>query len=194
MSVSPSPLPLSVICSLITDTYNYKPVRFQWLSSQGEPWWTDDIGGNDPTVTPSLNPTPSQSGKVLENEVCPKYICQYCGTESFRIYRIRKFCLNEKCNHFFQKLDRKHQQLVETEWRYSDWVLSSQKFLEKERRVPYQLTPSQVLQNLVEGQDIELELKGVYCTDCGRITRRIFWDLFQCGTCNVKLILLSYLS
>ncbi|KAG0150627.1 hypothetical protein CROQUDRAFT_668505 [Cronartium quercuum f. sp. fusiforme G11] len=88
-----------------------------------------------------------------------------CLKHSIPLVLIAGKCLNEKCAQFFQKQNRNYHPIVETEWRYADWVLISQDSLETEKRVPYQLIPNQVLKDLSKGHTMDSTLMAQIAAD-----------------------------
>lgn len=175
--------------------YSAFAVRFQWISSQGDPWWLPDINDerqSNPQLQQWFTNSAQQSraspqGQLVGRPAIPKpYRCIVCGVESPRIYCIQKFCFNDTCTNFFIKLNKNYEAMTLSNLDYSNWVLTHHACFETDGRVPYQLSPSQTLQNLDQVGDVNPDLRGVYCTECGRLSCRIYWDRFTCGTCNVS--------
>jgi hypothetical protein len=67
---------------------------FEWVKSQGEPWWIQDL---DHLPCDPLADDPCPAATILQPDQCTQR-CFHCLEISVRIYYEGWFCLNQKCS------------------------------------------------------------------------------------------------
>lgn len=135
-------------------------------------------------------PNPPPLSSTITQYLDSSRSCGICGTITPQIYVSGWFCSNESCERFY--LDPESRDMVEeSNLIYMPWILSYQPALEKEERVPQPLQPLSLQEIRARGVTRRLNedmRRGLYCSDCGRMSNRIYWGTLLCQnpSCQVR--------
>ncbi|BGP30671.1 hypothetical protein JCM10296v2_002428 [Rhodotorula toruloides] len=175
-------------------------VRFEWVPSQGKPWFEDHIG--DESTSKEATPEPSSpasdaasldSGFVditepfAEQESTDEgfVTCEACRQTHRRVYKEDVSCFNEACSNFFLVDGEMHHP---SSLSYQPSILAPSD-LPRETLVPQSLFP-RTLQSLageVIAADYSAEAwRGFGCTACGRLSSRADWIKLKCAGCGAE--------
>ncbi|GAA5892509.1 hypothetical protein JCM5296_006150 [Sporobolomyces johnsonii] len=179
-------------------------VRFEWVESQGRPWFADVIGKDGATTSRSpssaSSPPPSistRASSVVDVDVhddgsLPKsqpdatedveVRCSTCGAWHRAIYHESISCYDEKCPNFFLLYDGTMPSPSHLTYRPS--LLSPFPSLPTSSLIPQPLMPK-TLQSLAGSRSIsdysKESWRGFGCTACGRLSSRAEWDRLACA-------------
>ncbi|GAA5960144.1 hypothetical protein JCM21900_002419 [Sporobolomyces salmonicolor] len=185
-------------------------VRFEWVESQGRPWFADVIGkdGRNPSSSATTSRSPSsasyyppsiatRASSVTDVDLTndgglPKsqpgavgdveIRCSTCGAWHRSIYRESISCFNEKCSNFFLLADGTMPSLSHLTYRPS--LLLPFPFLPVSSLIPQPLLP-RTLQSLAGSRSIsdysKESWRGFGCSACGRLSSRSEWDRLTCA-------------
>ncbi|CAH7685844.1 expressed protein [Phakopsora pachyrhizi] len=136
--------------------------------------------------------------QIFNNQKKQSYcdVCVYCNSSSPKIYQNGWMCLNESCERFFDLSNSKSKSFTNgpresllykeaEELVYiSEFLMHQSEFEDGVILVPYQLQPPSL--QFLSSQNVKLRLeeeskKGIYCSDCGRISSRIYWGCLRCN-------------
>lgn len=204
--------------------------RFEWVASQGPPWWFDLLDSPPatllaPTVEPqsSVLPLTLDSWRPLE-EVCKmeteqaiqnEGYCASCDSTSPLVYCEGFICLNELCDMFFLVrlssllcMRRRYLKLAQIGTRsqgsfgtvfakpvrltYESVFLRAMFDGAPSALVPCRLLPQSIADLRTANELLRYDRacwKGWHCRACGRLSCREQWDVVECASCNVCLLL-----
>ncbi|GAA6045880.1 hypothetical protein NBRC10513_005284 [Rhodotorula toruloides] len=175
-------------------------VRFEWVPSQGKPWFEDHIGVE--SISKEATPEPSSpasdaasldSGFVDITEATAEQAsvdegcvtCEACHQTHRRVYQENVSCYNEACSNFFLVDGEMHHPSSLT---YQPSILAPSD-LPQDTLVPQSLFP-RTLQSLageVAAADYSAEAwRGFGCTACGRLSSRADWIKLKCAGCGAE--------
>lgn len=201
------------IHSVTEPPHSIPQVRFEWVPSQGKPWFDEVIGGTrteagsaidsaDPTSPPlsdGLSDALSLDSGFVDSTTSPppapsrekacsgsdRVNCTTCGQSHPRIYEEDVACYNETCPDFFRLGDRMPRPDSLT---FAKALLRTTD-LPLDSLVPEPLLP-RTLQGLAGTPNIsdysEESWRGFGCTACGRLSSRSDWLRLRCSGCGAE--------
>ncbi|KAL8276752.1 hypothetical protein RQP46_010861 [Phenoliferia psychrophenolica] len=149
--------------------------RFVWVSSQGEPWFGEIIGG-----------APPSTGNLLTTAL-PETTCRDCHKVATAVYKEDIGCYNERCPNFFKVngttvvANPKNLTFRAAFLRANDnpsWPTS----------VPLDLLPHSMDDICAASATYsEAGWRGFHCDQCGRLSSRSQWHQVECECCGATL-------
>ncbi|GAA5863860.1 hypothetical protein JCM3774_001180 [Rhodotorula dairenensis] len=214
-TVDHPPLPVSSSSAAPTDPDFFVRfrVRFEWVPSQGKPWFDGVIGGTRaeagpaaespaPTSPPmsdglsdafsldsgfvdATTPPPAVSTREKASPGSRRVECNTCGQSHPRIYEENVSCYNEACPDFFRLGDRMPRA---DSLRFAEALVRTTD-LPEDSLVPEPLSP-RTLQDLAGTTIIsdysEQAWRGFGCSACGRLSSRSDWLRLRCSGCGAE--------
>ncbi|GAA5946972.1 hypothetical protein JCM3765_002096 [Sporobolomyces pararoseus] len=152
-------------------------VRFEWVESQGTPWFTDVIGKECPAIPP---PTCSVSQVVT---------CSICHKQHRAIYQEAITCYDESCSNFFRLPENR--MVAPARLNYHSSILAlSPDFTVIDSLLPQPVIPH-TLQSLANSNTIRdysrAAWRGFGCSECGRLSSRSEWLKLTCQECGAEV-------
>ncbi|GEM06873.1 hypothetical protein Rt10032_c02g0890 [Rhodotorula toruloides] len=175
-------------------------VRFEWVPSQGKPWFGDHIG--DRTSSKQATPEPSSPASdaasvdsgfvditqpIAEQESTSEGVvtCETCQQTHRRIYQENVTCYDEACRNFFL-IDGEMHHPSSLTYQPSLLVPSD---LPLNSLVPQPLFPRTLQSlsgNLAVADHSAEAWRGFGCTACGRLSSRADWTKLKCAGCSAE--------
>ncbi|KAJ8295918.1 hypothetical protein OF846_001254 [Rhodotorula toruloides] len=175
-------------------------VRFEWVPSQGKPWFEDHVGdeassqeGTPEPSSPASDAASLDSGfvditePVAEQEPRDEGLvtCEACRQTHRPVYQENVSCYNEACSNFFLVDGEMHHPSSLT---YQPSILAPTD-LPQNTLVPQSLFP-RTLQSLageLAAADYSAEAwRGFGCSACGRLSSRADWIKLKCAGCGAE--------
>ncbi|BGP06622.1 hypothetical protein JCM10049v2_002446 [Rhodotorula toruloides] len=175
-------------------------VRFEWVPTQGKPWFEDHIG--DEATSKEATPEPSSPASdaasldsgfvdIMEPNADQEstdegfVTCEACHQTHRRVYQEHVSCYNEACSNFFLVDGEMHHPSSLT---YQPSILAPSD-LPQDTLVPQSLFPRtlQSLSGESAAADYSAEAwRGFGCTACGRLSSRADWIKLKCAGCGAE--------
>ncbi|GAA5905246.1 uncharacterized protein JCM6883_006331 [Sporobolomyces salmoneus] len=151
-------------------------VRFEWVESQGTPWFHNVIGKEPDSFPAQSNPPPSQ------------VTCSLCRTTHRAIYKGGITCYNETCRNFFRLPTGR--MLPPSDLLYDSSMLNLSPNPPQNALLPQPIQP-QTLQSLASSPSIRnysrAAWRGFGCSECGRLSSRSEWLKLNCQECGAEV-------
>ncbi|KDQ21698.1 hypothetical protein BOTBODRAFT_61333 [Botryobasidium botryosum FD-172 SS1] len=139
--------------------------RFQYLESQGGPWWAD------PTLDGAGRPTALSQAPQIDLGL--RHVCPTCEGHSPLAFEEGPMCLRPKCTRFFKIGPTAETPIVLT-YKATFFQLKSMSNIS----VPFDVRPSKGERPF---------LKGYFCHECGRLSCKEHWTRWKCRACGCKV-------
>ncbi|GAA6059433.1 hypothetical protein JCM10212_005372 [Sporobolomyces blumeae] len=188
-------------------------VRFEWVASQGTPWFDGIIGksssegGSNPLSTSrSVSPLWTSSSALtppstlFDGNAKPQYSpvegmdlsfvgCPVCAKKHRKIYETSISCYNETCSNFFRFADGRMPVSRHLALTYHDSMLELSSDLPLDSLIPQPVIPA-TLQSLADSPSIrdysKTSWRGFGCSRCGRLSSRSAWLVLSCAGCGAE--------
>ncbi|GAA5932325.1 uncharacterized protein JCM15063_001191 [Sporobolomyces koalae] len=164
-------------------------VRFEWVKSQGTPWFADVIGKDSQVhvLHPHSRSFPDSTSLAASDPVKWRLQLLWMSMSTGK----KSICYNETCPRFFRL---EHGQLAtpaQLDYDPSILNLSSVSGSPMQNAlIPQPLEP-RTLQSLVSSQAIRdhsrSSWRGFGCSECGRLSSRSEWLILKCHECGARV-------
>ncbi|GAA5849045.1 hypothetical protein JCM5353_004142 [Sporobolomyces roseus] len=161
-------------------------VRFEWVESQGTPWFSDIIGKEPSSREESASTVPhSSSGS---SQAATHVTCRTCKKSHRAVYLESVECYNESCINFFRLPDGR--MVPPANLTYHPSLLASTFISSSNSLIPQPVIP-QTLQTLATSPRTrdysKASWRGFGCSDCGRVSSRSEWLRLSCQECGAEV-------
>ncbi|KAI5478096.1 hypothetical protein MNV49_005463 [Pseudohyphozyma bogoriensis] len=156
-------------------TYHF---RFEWVPSQGDPWFENCIGTPEPAAVEDYFGTAPPP--------LPTTTCNVCASTFTSIYEEPISCYNEHCSNFFH-LNGSKPPLTTLKMRPS--ILNRRPAPTWLSTVPEPLLPAPLsdINRHVEHFNVP-GIRAFHCLDCGRLSSRSEWQKITCEHCGKTVV------
>ncbi|ODO09256.1 hypothetical protein I350_02856 [Cryptococcus amylolentus CBS 6273] len=181
------------------DYFHRIKIRFDWVGSQGDPWWDSEIPVS-PLPVNQLSSTPRRPCRISSSKEAAEMIatfdgftCPTCDSQSPRIYIEGPICVHPSCPAFFLLLTPLGLLPIPPTFTLTlcPSFLLPQKTPEGVNRLPYEVGPPGPVEDWPEADEGGLGgagektlWRGWVCSECGRANCRYRWEVWECQACG----------
>ncbi|ORY91658.1 hypothetical protein BCR35DRAFT_298907 [Leucosporidium creatinivorum] len=161
---------------------------FEWVSSQGKPWFESVIGAKwvgEPARTLPSSPADAEASSPIEGSrrlQSEQVYCAICASWSPHVFTEAISCYNESCSAFFTLPSGVQPNPIDLH--YVDSFLLPLTATVWPSIVPLPLLPPSFEERAAEPADYSrTSWRGHYCSHCGRLSSRSDWRALACDAC-----------